>query len=118
MNKSTRRNSPRKLHRQRKVTISCISRTNSSRGKMQEMYDDASSLDKGREQDGGEDKKERNFGEKIPACFAPKIVAADIQKRRRRCAGRAAMVPVQRKRLIIDRKSTRLNSSHIPLSRM
>ena len=35
-------------------------------------------LDQSREQNAGEDKKERRFGEKIPARFVSKIVAADV----------------------------------------
>jgi hypothetical protein len=73
----------------------------SSHWKLQEVNDYASALDKGPSQNPGQDEKQRALGQEIAACFALKIIAANIEKGVRRAISRSASETIERKRLII-----------------
>ena len=63
---------------------------------MEEMNDRASVADECRCEDGGDGKKECDFGEKISPCFIVEVFATDVEERRLRTAGGTAAIAIER----------------------
>jgi hypothetical protein len=72
-----------------------------SGGEMKEMNDRARAANKCCRENGGEGEKKCDFGEKIAARFEAEVFATDVKERRRRTAGGAAVITIQREDLKI-----------------
>jgi hypothetical protein len=63
---------------------------------MEEMNDRAGAADKCRRENGDDDEKKCDFGDKISACFVAEVFATDVEERRLRTAGGTALITIKR----------------------